>query len=518
MKNIAKIVILAIAMAFTMQTGFTAQDVWINDARAAFSKHVLQIYEINLRTFNASDTNGNGIIDFDDGEESGNFLNAIQRLDGLAQQGINTIDMMPIMAVGKTKALGTAGSLYAPSSFTDLNPQLGSPKTALTLESQAIKFINEAHRRKFRGIVDRPACGSYDLFLKHPELFVKDKSGQGVIPSDWTDLRLFNSGTETNVNRDVYNLYKDYVTYVMKLGVDGIKANVATSKPAAFWKDLIAYSRTKDPQFLWIAEATEDSTEPIAPQAIYTPYNKLLEAGFDGYFGSFGHFREVKSAREFMNYIKFIMSLQTKYSSPKSVIGSFATHDELSPVLDDNLMYTDLIFWLNAALPINSFIVDGVPTGDGFIYFWANKKATKTFTDDDEYFVHRGKIDIFNFSRMPGGTSSELIKSFAMANNTKNALLNIYNAPDFKFKELKTSSPQIFSFAISGNQNTVIISGNVSNLALKEVSIYIPKYEDKNSTIPLKLTSIPISSKGKMTTQMYPYEIQIMLVEGFEIK
>ena len=37
------------------------------------------IYAINIRTFNAKDTNRNELIDPD--EESGNFLNAIERLD-----------------------------------------------------------------------------------------------------------------------------------------------------------------------------------------------------------------------------------------------------------------------------------------------------------------------------------------------------------------------------------------------------------------------------------------------------
>ena len=71
------------------------------------------IYEINLRTFGAQDVNKDGIIEPEEGEESGNFLNAISRLDELKSYGINTIHVMPIMALGKTKALGTAGSLYA---------------------------------------------------------------------------------------------------------------------------------------------------------------------------------------------------------------------------------------------------------------------------------------------------------------------------------------------------------------------------------------------------------------------
>ena len=66
-------------------------------------------------SFNANDTNKNGIIDND--EKSGNFINAIERLDEIKESGINTLHLLPITPVGKLKALGTAGSLYAIDNF-----------------------------------------------------------------------------------------------------------------------------------------------------------------------------------------------------------------------------------------------------------------------------------------------------------------------------------------------------------------------------------------------------------------
>ena len=87
-----------------------------------------------------------------------------------------------------------------------------------------------------RVIIDLPSCGSYDLYMQRPELFVKDKSGQPVVPADWTDVRLLNAGSETAVNKDVYDLYKGFVDMVINLGADGIRADVATLKPANFGK------------------------------------------------------------------------------------------------------------------------------------------------------------------------------------------------------------------------------------------------------------------------------------------
>ena len=93
-----------------------------NDLRTLFLTNKANICGINLRTFNAKDTNGNEIIDED--EESGNFINAIDRLDEIKALGINTLHVLPITPVGRLKALGTAGSVYAAEDFWSINSQL----------------------------------------------------------------------------------------------------------------------------------------------------------------------------------------------------------------------------------------------------------------------------------------------------------------------------------------------------------------------------------------------------------
>ena len=493
-----------------------AADAWVNDLRSLFLNNNAIIYEINLRTFGAQDINKDGIIDKSEGEESGNFLNAIGRLDELMTSGVNTIHVMPVMATGKTKALGSAGSLYAAASFSELNPQLKSDKTALSLEEQAVKFINEAHKHKIRLIVDLPSCGSYDLYMQRPELFVKDSNGQPVVPADWTDVRLLNAGTETSVNRDVYNLYKEFVDMVMDLGFDGIKAENPTNKPAKFWKDLIGYSRAKDPQFMWLAEASESLTTPVSQYAVFTPYDKLLEAGFDGYYGSYFNLKNYKTGRELINQILTTNANLTKFTEPKAVIGSFTTHDEMSPILINGNKFSEMIIWLNATLPVNSYFVDGFDTGDNYIYMWANKKAFKSFTDDDYYFVHRGKIDIFNFSRQPGGSNEDLLSTFIIANNMKRQFSTMIN--NGKFIPLKTSAPSVFAYAISYNGKSIVVFGNLNFRNNVDVNIYVPKLDEKNIVLPIRIDSVPVAEKGNFKVTLKPGETQLLMLNDLEIK
>ncbi len=512
---IKKLFILSALVCFTVQNAYSA-DVWVNDLRRMYANHSAIIYEINLRTFGAQDTNKDGIIEFDEAEESGTFLNAIPRLGELAQKGINTIHVMPITPVGKIKALGTAGSLYSASSFNSFNPQLGSKNTALSIEDQARKFINEAHKKGIRVIIDLPSCGSYDLYMQRPELFVKDKSGQPVVPSDWTDVRLLNAGTEENINKDVYNLYKEFVDMVINIGADGIRADVATNKPARFWKDLIEYSRGKDPQFLWLAEASESWNEPVSDYAVFTPYNKLLEAGFDGYYGSFFNLKNYKNGRDLINQIITTNTNLSKYSEPKAVIGSFTTHDEISPMLINGTKYSEMIMWLNATLPVNSYFVDGFDTGDNYIYLWANKKAPVTYTDDDYYFVHRGKIDIFNFSRQPGGKNDFLLSTFVFTNGFKRQIAHIIN--NGKFIPLKTSAPSSFAYALSYKGESVIVIGNLNFRTNVDTVVNVPKLSPSNISIPVKIESIPIIDKGQIKCTLMPGEVQVLLLNDLELK
>lgn len=508
--------LVAAAVLFLVSGQGFAKDAWVNNLRTNFQNHATSIYAINLRNFNAQDTNKSGVIDFDEGEESGTFLNAIARLDELQANSITAIHLLPITPVGKTKALGTAGSLYSAAGFNSLNPQLKSDKTILTIEEQAKKFINEAHERGIAVIVDLPACGSYDFYLQRPELFIKDKSGQPVIPADWTDVRLFNSGTETVINRDVFNVYREFVDYMMDLGVDGIRADVAHSKPAKFWKELIDYSRQRDPQLLWLAESSNSWKDAVSEYSVYTPYDKLLEAGFDGYYGSYFNMKNWKAAKDLMNQVNFDISIENKFSEPKSVIGSFTTHDELSPILVNGPKYSKMIMWLNSTLPVNSYFLDGFDTGDKYVYFWANKKAAKTYTDDDFYFVHRGKIDIFNFSAKPGGNDLMLRNEFRRANEFKKYVNELYSAG--RYKQLRTNNPSIFAYAVSGNKSTVIVIGNINFRSTEQGQVYVPRFRQELDVVPIVMETSPVTEKGKIKVDMMAGEIQVMQIDGFELK
>lgn len=488
---------------------------WNNDLKTLFLSNNAVIYAINIRTFNAKDINKDGIIDESAGEERGNFLNAIDRLDEFAALGVNTINLLPVTPVGKVKALGTAGSLYATSSFNEINPQLKAPNSNLTVMDEMREFVDECHKRHIRVIVDLPCCGAYDLFLQRPELFKIDKNNNPIIPSDWTDVRLLNAGTEEQLNTDLYQTYSDFLKMMIDLDVDGIKANVPALKPASFWKNLISQTRLQNPGFLFLAEATPTGTVPAEYQP--TTFDKLLEAGFDGYYGGYSELKNWKTSNDLISHIKSDICLKKKYFDKKGAVGDFATQDQISPILVNGPEFSKMIIWLNATLPVNSYYVDGFATGDDYMYPLANKKAAKTFTDDEYYFMHRGQLDIFNFSRKPQGKFFDILQDFFIANQLKLKLQKlILNG---SFTPLKTSSASVFAYSRNLDKEALIVIGNLNFKSTQNVTVSAGKINDKLMSVPIKINNIPEVSKGKITTTLAPGEVQVIyFTEEEEVK
>lgn len=512
MKRLFKVLALASIFAgMGCHCAYAIDDAWQNDLRSKFLNNESIIMEVNIRSFNSKDFDGDGFIDESIGEERGTFINAIERLDELKNLGINTLHVLPITPVGKLKALGTAGSLYAAAGFDSLNEDLYDKSSKLTLAQQAKKFIDEAHKRNIRVIVDVPACASYDLYLNRPDLFVASSTGEPVVPSDWTDVRLLSVGTEEKIDTNVYSLYKDFVKYMLELGVDGIRADVAHSKTAAFWKELIEYSRSKDPEFLWLAESSENWHDAISSQAVFTPYDKLLEAGFDGYYGSFFDLKDWHNSKDFHKQVGFTLGEIKRFNDNKSVIGSFTTHDEVSPVVLKGEKLSEMMIWLNATLPINSYFVDGFQTGDTYLYKNGNKLAPHSNTDDDTYFTHRGKIDIFNYSRKPGGDNQEIRNNFLLGNNVKKSVLPVLN--EGRFTPLKTNNQNVFAYMFANNIKKVVTIGNLDFEHSAKISVKIPKYNPtKQNLLPIKISNMPDSKKGKLLLNLAPGEVVVVII------
>ena len=499
-------------LLFSMNCANAEGNIQKTNLREMFQNNQAVIYSLNVRTFNADDKNGNGIIEHSKGETSGSFINAAERLDELQELGINTLHLLPITPVGKIKALGTAGSLYAMSDFLSLNPQLTDSQSELSLKNQAIKFIDECHKRGIKVIVDLPSCGAYDLFINRPDLFVVNQDGTPVIPADWADVRLFNVPDDDSLFKsDIFILHKFFVRYMISLGVDGIRADVATIKPYIFWKELIKYAREQKEGFLFLAEASESWTKPATEHAYFTDYKKLLEAGFDGYYGDYFELKNWKTMEELETAVLNKQKLFKKYNEKKSVIGSFETHDEVSPLIVGGENFAKIIIWLNATLPLNPYYVDGFLQADDYIYDYSNKKAAESFTDDEYYYVHQGQIDIFNFSRKPGSDSTILSDEHKIAMKLRNDFLDVITKGTFT--KLSSDNERIFAYERTLNKKSVVVIINRNLVNSEDVKIKVNNINKKSKISFIKDKKDKTLVKSTFSAKMKPAETVVFTIE-----
>ena len=285
----------------------------------------------------------------------------------------------------------------------------------------------------------------------------------------------FNDEQTRELNKDLLDLHKKYVDMCIELGFDGIRADVGRAKPVEFWNVIINYSRAKDPQFGWLAETY--THEDASPQ-LNMPYDRpqeLLEVGFDSYYGQYHIYSDWLKAQDLYDYVKENIEMNNQIGEAKSLIGSFATHDDRSPMLYGGAPWVMFTTTLQSMLPqVNPYMTDGVQTGDYYIFPYDHALVSETLTDNNECTVHTGRMDIFNKSRKPGGQFPEIssvVKSaFALRNNKYNEVaagktkLKMTNAQDVitkgSFIILPTNNPEIVAFARHKDGKTLLFIGN----------------------------------------------------------
>jgi len=515
-KTIIKIVLILSIILNSVQPTL-AEALYKNDLKQKFQSNNAIIYGLVIRNFNAKDQNCNEIIELEKGEESGTFLNAIERLDELKEMGINTIHLLPVTKTGKSLALGNAGSVYAMASFNEIDPMLDDKNNTLSVKEEAKKFIEECHKRGISVMLDLPACVSYDLYSQMPEIFLKDEKGLPVIPLDWSDVRLLKTiDKKGKLNKKVFKLHKDFADMCLELGVDGIRADVANAKPLELWKNLIKYIRKKDPNFAFVAESSNIWTDPVHKLIKANNYDKLLGQGFDAYYGSYFKFDEWSEASKLNEHVIFNIELSHKYNEPKSVIGSFATHDEPSPITTGGLALSKMIIMLNTTLPmLNPYFISGFETGDTYNYSFRGQLAEVTYTESKNYFVHPNKLDIFNYSRKPEGCYPELKKIIKKAN----AFRKKYNDLITKgsYIPIETQKPEIISFARSYGDKTLFFIGNRDFKKPVSLDIEVKGLNNAGAVEGFACCYNARFSEDLISAELSPGEAQVFVANNFNL-
>ena len=458
---------------------------WKNDLKDKFHNNDVKICAIIMRSFNAKDTDKDGLIL--EHEKTGTYLSAIERLPELKKMGINAIHVLPIQPPGEQESMGNAGSVYAVKDLLKLDPKLRDPKDPRDEKEQFKAFVDACHENNIRVLLDLPSCAALD-FYNQPEnkkFMAISENGLAKVPQGWDDIRMFETfknKDKRELNHDLVEMHKDFVDMCIDLGVDGIRADVARAKPPEFWDIIIPYSRAKDPQFGWLAETyTYEDASPMLNMDYDRP-EEILNSGFDVYYGQFHIFDQWLKGDDLHNYMRENIEMTHKLEKTKGLIGSFATHDDVSPMYQGKTLFCNLATGLMNTLPMtNPYFVDGFQSGDYYSYEYGNKlrvPETQLQEHDDVpvYEIHNGMIDIFNTSRRPGGKNPEIGEFFSQTTKMREEHKNVITKGSYiplKVKGAKEAE-NIIAYARHKDGKTILVIANRNLNGRRAGNVEIP--------------------------------------------
>ena len=171
----------------------------------------LVMYEVNLRAFSSS----------------GDLQGVQNRLDNIAELGVNIIWLMPIQTNG-----GPINSPYAISDYYSVDEEYGTLENLRT-------FIEEAHNRGMLVILDWVANHTAwdNNWMVDSSWYTQDGNGTIIHPAgtNWTDVADLNFD-----NEDMANQMIDAMKYwVLEANADGYRCDAADYVPFEFWKRAI---------------------------------------------------------------------------------------------------------------------------------------------------------------------------------------------------------------------------------------------------------------------------------------
>jgi len=86
------------------------------------------------------------------------------------------------------------------------------------------------------------------------------------------------------------------------------------------------------------------------------------------------------------------------------------------------------------------------------------------------------------------------------------------------FIPLKASAPSVFAYAITSPGQSIVVIGNLNFRNPVNTVVTVPKLNENIMVVPINLTTTPLLGKGKFRSEMAPGEIQVLMLQGLEVK
>lgn len=234
--------------------------------------HNTNIYEVNLRQYT----------------REGTFNAFSKELFRLKDMGVETLWFMPITPIAIKRRLGTLGSYYACSDYTNTNPEFGTIEDFKNL-------VKTAHQMGFKVLIDWVANHTgYDHIWtkKNPDFYKKNDTGNFYDAHGWEDV--------IDLNYDNYQMRSAMIDamhfWVTECNIDGFRCDMANLVPLDFWKEARMHLDAQKKLF-WLAECEE----PAYHSVFDTTYAWKLLHTMEAYWRKEISIRQIENILGFYN-------------------------------------------------------------------------------------------------------------------------------------------------------------------------------------------------------------------------
>jgi glycosidase len=249
------------------------------------------IYEVNVRQYT----------------KEGTLKAFIEHIPRLHHMGVEILWLMPITPISVEKRQGTWGSYYAASSYTDIDPNYGTPDDFHLL-------IKTAHYYGMKVIIDWVANHTgYDhqWTVKYPAWYRKDTEGKFTGLYGWVDVIDLNY-ENPELREGMIQAMKLWIT---EYDIDGFRCDMARTVPVDFWVEARGRCDVLKPLF-WLAECEIMDYH----EAFDLTYGWEAMRGMDAYM------KGEKTLAEIIS----ILNLYTRYPIGSRKLLFTSNHDENS--------------------------------------------------------------------------------------------------------------------------------------------------------------------------------------------
>lgn len=163
-------------------------------------------------------------------------LNAVAaRIDSIRDLGVNIMWVMPIYPIGTEKG---KNSPYCISDYKAIAPEFGTIEDFKNL----VKTCHENGMGIILDWVANHTAWDHPWVKEHPEWYTRDEKTDTIIHpthTDWYDVADLNYD-----NKEMREAMIDAMKFwIVDVGIDGFRCDVADGVPADFWKDAIGQLR-----------------------------------------------------------------------------------------------------------------------------------------------------------------------------------------------------------------------------------------------------------------------------------